>query len=200
MSGIPLKNLFSLTEPFGPPSPLRAVVRHEDDDRVVELAGLLEVVEQAPDVVVGVREEAGVHLGHPGEQRLLVGRQRVPGPRHVDRVPGLAVVALLVDVRVGGDSSASSGMIPIFFWRSNTISRYLSYPMSNLPLYLSIHSFGAWCGAWRRARAEVHEEGLLGRDHLRVADELDRLVGQVLGQVVALLAASRRLAAPRWLS
>jgi hypothetical protein len=39
----------------------------------------------------------------------------------------------------------------------------------------------------RRAGAEVHEERLLRRDHLRVLDELDRLVGEVRRQVVAVL-------------
>ena len=48
-----------------------------------------------------------------------------------------------------GDSSACSVTIPSFFWRSNTCSRYASYPMSNLPLYLSAHSLGAWWGAWQ---------------------------------------------------
>jgi hypothetical protein len=39
----------------------------------------------------------------------------------------------------------------------------------------------------RRARAEVHEERLLGRDHPRVLDELDRLVGEVGREVIPLL-------------
>ena len=38
-----------------------------------------------------------------------------------------------------------------------------------------------------RARRVVEEERLLGRDRLRVLDELERLVGDVLGEVVALL-------------
>jgi hypothetical protein len=42
-------------------------------------------------------------------------------------------------------------------------------------------------GRVARAGRVVQEERLLGRDRLRVLDELDRLVGQVVGEVVALL-------------
>jgi hypothetical protein len=49
------------------------VVGDHDHDRVVELAGLLQVVKQPPHLVVGVAQEAGVHLRHPREQALLVG-------------------------------------------------------------------------------------------------------------------------------
>ena len=44
-----------------------AVVGDEHDDRVVDLAAVLEVVEQASQLVVGVAEEACVDLGHPTE-------------------------------------------------------------------------------------------------------------------------------------
>jgi len=37
-----------------------------------------------------------------------------------------------------------------------------------------------------RAERVVEEERLVGRDHLRVRDELDRLVGEVLSEVVPL--------------
>jgi hypothetical protein len=35
---------------------------------VVELAGLLQEIEQAADVMVGVRQEPGEHLHHPRRQ------------------------------------------------------------------------------------------------------------------------------------
>ena len=44
-----------------------------------------------------------------------------------------------------------------------------------------------------RARAEVHEEGLVGRDLFGVGDEADCLVHQILGQVIALFRRFRRL-------
>ena len=34
--------------------------------------------------------------------------------------------------------------------------------MSNLPLYLSIHSLGAWCGAWVAPGQKYMKNGLSG--------------------------------------
>ena len=68
-----------------------AVVGDHDDEGVVELARLLEVVEHAADLVVGVRDEPGEHLGHAGEEALLVVAQRVPRAHGVEQRPGLAV-------------------------------------------------------------------------------------------------------------
>src|SRR6186713_3630250 len=45
----------------------------------------------------------------------------------------------------------------------------------------------------RRARCEVHEERLVGHERLLLARPLDRLVGHVLGEVVALLRRLLRL-------
>ena len=45
----------------------------------------------------------------------------------------------------------------------------------------------------RRARGEVHEERLVGHERLLLAHPLDRLVGHVLGEVVALLGRLLRL-------
>ena len=45
-----------------------AVVRDHDDDRVLELLGVLEVVDEATDLRVAVGDEAREHLGHPREQ------------------------------------------------------------------------------------------------------------------------------------
>jgi hypothetical protein len=49
-----------------------AVVGAVEDQRVVELAGLLEEVDDPADLVICVLTEAGVHLGHPAEQRFLL--------------------------------------------------------------------------------------------------------------------------------
>ena len=62
----------------------RAVVPEDvDDERVVELAHLLDRVEQAADVPVGVLLEAGVDLHLPRVQLLLAVRERVPGGERV---------------------------------------------------------------------------------------------------------------------
>ena len=88
-SGMPLENLFSLTDPFGAALTAGAVVGDQDHQRVLALAGLLEVVQQPPDLRVDMREEAGVDLGHAAEQPLLLGRQRVPRAR-LRPAPGTA--------------------------------------------------------------------------------------------------------------
>ena len=49
-----------------------------DDQRVVELAHVLDLLDDAADLVVGIGRVAGEHLGLAGEELLLVGRQRVP--------------------------------------------------------------------------------------------------------------------------
>ena len=71
-----------------------AVVGHHDDQGVLPLPGFLQVVQQPADVIVGVGQEPGVHLGHPGEQPLLLRGQRVPRPRVVQRRERLAVGSL----------------------------------------------------------------------------------------------------------
>ena len=129
----------------------RAVVGDEDHERVLAPAELLEEVEQPADLVVGVREEAGVDLGHPGEEPLLVVRERVPRPRHVQRRERLAVGpgarlgrADRVDRRqlgVGRDE-------PELLLAGERLLAHRLVAHVERPLYLSIHSFGAWCGAW----------------------------------------------------
>jgi hypothetical protein len=52
-----------------------AVIGDDDDDRVVELLGLLQVVDEPPDLRVGVGHEAGEDLGHAREEPALVGVQ-----------------------------------------------------------------------------------------------------------------------------
>ena len=68
-----------------------AVVRHHNDDRVVEFPGLLQEVHHATDLVVGVLDVAGEDLGHPDEQPLLIIGQRGPRAHGVEQRPGLAV-------------------------------------------------------------------------------------------------------------
>ena len=96
------------------------------DERVLEHAEVLERVDEPPDVVVGVLEEAGVDLHLPREHRLqLVG--------HV--VPGGDLVVPRRQLRLRGHDPSS-------FWRARISSRNASQPPSKRPLYLSDHSFG----------------------------------------------------------
>ena len=77
-------------------------------------------------------------------------------------------------------------MTPSFFCRAKVSSRSLSQPASNLPLYLSAHSLGTWCGAWVAPGREVDEERLVGDERFLLPDPVDRLVGHVLHEVIAL--------------
>ncbi len=70
----------------------RAVVGHEHDDRAVGLAGGLEVVEHPADVVVGVGDEPGADLHHPGVE---------PAPVVVEVGPGLDPVGSVRQLGAG---------------------------------------------------------------------------------------------------
>ena len=70
------------------------------------------------------------------------------------------------------------------FCRASVSSRCLSQPWSNLPLYLSIHSFGRVVRGVRRAGGEVHEERPVRRQRLLGTAPADRLVRHVGREVV----------------
>ena len=63
----------------------RAVVRDDHDDRVVELAGFFQIVNQPPDLMIGVAAEARIHLGHARKELLLAVRQRIPRAHDIER-------------------------------------------------------------------------------------------------------------------
>ena len=77
-SGTLLKNLFSLTEPVGPPSALAPLSEISMISVLSSSPMLFEEVDQPADVVVGVLEEAGEHLHHARVELALVGRELVP--------------------------------------------------------------------------------------------------------------------------
>ena len=120
-------------------------------------------------MVVGELEEACVDLHLVGGRRLdvlgrLVPRGNLRAARRQLRV--LRDHAELLLLREGSPRSASQ-------------------PSSKAPLYLSDHS--AVRGAARgRARREVGEERLVRHQRLLLVHPLDRLVGHVLHEVVAL--------------
>jgi hypothetical protein len=71
----------------------RAVVGHQDDERVLELSRGFEVVEHATELIVGVRHETREHFGHARKEASLVGAQRVPRTHGVEHRPGLTIGA-----------------------------------------------------------------------------------------------------------
>ncbi len=171
----------------------RAVVGDEDHDRVLPPAELLEEAEQPSDLVVGVGEEARVHLGHPAEELLLLVGERVPRPRHVERRERLAVGPrpLLRADRVDRRQLRLLRDEPELLLPGERLlaQRLVAHVEAALvpvdPLLRDVVRGVAGAGR------VVEEERLLGRDRLRVLDELDRLVGQVDGEVVALLRRGR---------
>ena len=169
-----------------------AVVGDEHDDRVLELTALLEVVEQAAELVVGVAEEAGVDLGHAGEQPLLVVGERLPGPHAVSLRPRLAVVARRVGVGVDRRQLGALGDDPelLLALEDALAIRLVAHVEHALvPVRPLLRDVVRRVGG---ARAVVEEERLVRRDRLRVLDELDRLVGEIDREVVALLGRLRR--------
>ena len=148
-----------------------AVVGDHHDQRVVELADLLERVEDAAEVVVGMGDEAGVDLHHPGVEAPLVVGQRVPlrdigiarRQHGVRRQQAELLLAREYRLSVGVPAGVELALVAVG------------------PLLRHV------VGSVRRAGREVHEERLLGGIHVRVEDLLDRVVGQVLAEVVALL-------------
>ena len=159
-----------------------AVVGDEHDDRVLPFTRLLEVVEESADVVIGVREEAGIHLRHPREQPLFRRRSGSPtdgsrpspgtgcrpgrcGSRRADRVES-------AESCVGRDDAqfllSSEGLLPHRLVAHVEPARVPVGPL----LRCVVRRVGG-------ARGVVEEERLVRRDRLGVADELERLVGDV---------------------
>ena len=155
----------------------RAVVGDHHDQRVVELADRLEVVQQPADLVVGVREEPGEDLHHPRVQTPLIVAQRIPR-RHV-RVMARQLSVLRDDpeLLLACEDLLPVGVPTVVEGALVAVGPLLRHVVRGV----------------RRAGAEVQVERLVGIDLFGVGDELDRLVGEVLGQVVALLGAPRRL-------
>ena len=61
-----------------------------------------------------------------------------------------------------GVSSASAGMTPSSFCRAKVSLAERVPAVVELPLYLSDHSFGTWCGAWVAPGAKYTKNGLSG--------------------------------------
>ena len=141
------------------------------DERVLEHAKVVERVDEPSDVVVGVLEEAGVDLHLAGEDRLqLIG--------HV--LPGGNLLVPRCQLRLRGHDSEL--LLP-----SQDLLAQRVPALVEAPLVLVRPRCRNVMRSVRRPRCEVHEERLVGHQRLLLARPLDRLVGHVLGEVVALL-------------
>ena len=146
-----------------------------DDQRVVELAHILDFLDHAADLVVGIGRIAGEHLRLPGEELLLVGRQRFPfrqviGPGRELRIRGNDPQPFLV----GEDLLA------------HDIPAHVELALELVdPLLRRLVRRVASAGN------VIDEERLVGRHGVELLHVLDRLVRHVGGEVVAGLADPR---------
>ena len=143
-----------------------------------------------------MRQEPGVDLRHPREQALLVHGERVPGLGVLERRERLALWALARLGRAQGVERRQLGVRRDEAHRLLARQRLLAHRLV-APVEAALEPVAPLLGHVVRrvgsARRVVQEERLVGRDRLGVLDELERLVRQVLGQVVALLRGPRRI-------
>ena len=135
-------------------------------------------------------QEARVDLGHPREQPLLVVRERVPRSRGVHRRERLAVRS---GARLGRPDRVDLRQLGLGRDEAHRLlagERRLAHGLV-AHVELALVPVGPLLrgvvGRVGRAGRVVQEERLVGRDGLRVHDELDGLVGDVLAEVVALV-------------
>ena len=154
-----------------------AVVGDDHDQGVVQLPERAQELHQPPDLVIGVGQETGEHLHHPGSeppggrgQRRPVGHVRiVPRQLRVGRDDAEFLLPGEHLLPVGVPALVELARVPVRPFLRHVVRRV------------------------RGAEAQMQVERLGRVDLLDVGDELHRLVDQVLAEVVPLLGRARRL-------
>ena len=162
-----------------------AVVGGEDDDRVIELSGAFQVVDDPADLGVGVFGESRVDLHQAREQLLLVGVERVPGTDHVR------------GIRHVGGQRVERRQLRAF--RQDALRDHLRehrLPIGfvagvELALVLVDVVLRAMMRRVVGARAEPHVPRPRRVRGVMVAEHAQRLVGQIPGEVIPLFRAVR---------
>ena len=122
-------------------------------------------------------EEAREHLHHPGRQPARLGRQRLPRG-HVRVVARqLGVGGQDAELLLAGEHLLAVGVPAVVELAGVPVGPLLRHVVRRVG----------------RPEAQMQVERLVGVDLAEVGDELDRLVDQVLREVVALLGRPRRL-------
>ena len=179
---MPLKLIISLKRAVERALGRGAVVADDVvDQRVVEDAQLLQRVEQAADVVVGVLHEARIDLHLPAQHGLERLGHLVPGRDLLVARGELAVRRDDAELLLPGEGLLAQ-LVPALV----ELALVLVGPLLR-------HVVGRVGGAGR----EVDEERLVGRERLLLRDPVDGLVGHVLHEVVALLGRLLR-SRPAW--
>ena len=172
-----MKNIISFSDPTGPPSGLAPLSEMSRNKRVVELADLLEEADHPAELVVGVADEPGVDLHHPREHLPGILGKGVPFG-HVGvvrrqlgagRDDAHLELALVDDLAVLVPAGVELALVLVGPLLGDMVRRVAG------------------------AGAVVQVERLVRRVDVGVLDELDRPVGQVGAQVVAVLGLRRLL-------
>ena len=181
--GVAVEELVLVDRPVGRALPGGAVVGAVEHDGVLQLPGLLQVVDDPADLGVGVLRKAGVHLGHLREQFLLLGAERIPRP-HI--VIGHRNV---LGQRVDRGHLGARGHYALFDHpRQHPLPVGLVAIIELALVFVDV----ILRSMMRRVvgtRAEPHEPRLGRVRRLLVAQHPDRVVGQILRQVIALVRA-----------
>ena len=147
----------------------RAVVAQDvEDERVVELPDVADGVHQPADLGVGVLAEAGVDLHLAGEELLLVGAESAPV---LDRL------GLRRKLRPGRHDAE------VDLAREGLLAHHVPARVEPT-LVLRDPLLRRVVRGVRRARREVHEEGLVRRQRLLELHPGDRLVRHVRHEVI----------------
>ena len=145
------------------------------DDRVVQDLEVLDGVDQPADVVVGVLQEPGVDLHLPGQHRLELLGHVVPRRDLVVAHGQLGIVGDHPQLLLPGEGALALDVPAVVELPCVLVGPFLRHVMRGV----------------RGARREVHEERLVRHQRLLLPHPADRVVGQVLGEVVALLGRRR---------
>ena len=154
-----------------------AVVGDDHDQGVVQLPEQAQELHQPPDLVIGVGQETGEDLHHPAVQAAGRRGQRRP-------VGHVGIVTRQLGVR-GSDAEfllPGEHLLPVRVPALVELARVAVRPFLRHVVRRV-----------RGAEAQMQVERLGRVDLLDVGDELDRLVDQVLAEVVTLLGRARRL-------
>jgi hypothetical protein len=185
-SGVAVEELVLVDGTVGAALARRAVVGGVDHDGVLELAALLQVVDDAADLHVGVLRGPGVDLHEAREQLLLVGGERVPRADVIGR-HGEVVRKRVYRGELGAKRQDALGDHP----RQDPLAvRFVA--VVELALVLVDVFLRRVVRGMVGTRAEPHEPRLGGIAGFLVFDHPEGLIGQVLRKVIALLGRVRR--------
>ncbi len=161
----------------GPALGAGAVVGDDHDQGVVQLAEPAQVLDQPPDLMIGVGQETGEDLHHPAVQAAGRRGQRRP-VGHVGIVPRqFGVRRDDAEFLLPGEDLLPVRIPAVVKLARIPVCPFLGHVMRRV----------------RGTEAQMQVERLSRVDLLDVGDELHRLVHQVLAEVITLLGRARRL-------